>query len=49
MILQTTNKNRAHNTTHGSLNKTLPLACVTDKHYNTYIYIIILLFVSCLL
>ena len=37
MILQTTNKNRAHNTTHGSLNKMLPFAYVTDKHY-TYIY-----------
>lgn len=36
MILQTTNKNCARNTTHGSLNKMLPFASVTDTQ-NTYI------------
>lgn len=38
MILQT-NKNRAHNTTHGSLNKMLPFGCVTDKHIIRIYYI----------
>lgn len=46
IILQNTNKNRARNKTHGSLNKTLQFACITDKHITYIIYYIVICVMS---